>query len=66
LNVETFTQGQKVRILRSPHASAIATITFVQPGLTRFPSGLRASAANVELEDGEKAVVPLANIEVLG
>ncbi|MBW8010213.1 MAG: hypothetical protein FVQ83_03075 [Chloroflexi bacterium] len=66
LNVETFTQGQKVRILRSPHASTVAKITFVQPGLTRFPSGLRAAAANVELEDGEKAVVPLANIEVLG
>lgn len=66
LNVETFTQGQKVRILRSPYTSSIATITYVHPGLNRFPSGLRAAAANVELDDGEKAIVPLANIEVLG
>lgn len=66
LNIETFNQGQRVRVLRSPHTSAIGTIQKLLPGLTPLPSGLRAPSAEIELEGGEKAVVPLANIEVLG
>lgn len=66
LSLETFTAGQKVRVLRSPHIGAIGTIEALLPGLTRLPSGLRAPCANIEIEQGEKMVVPLANIEVLG
>jgi hypothetical protein len=66
LSLETFNPGQRVRVLRSPHIGAIGTIETLLPGLTRLPSGLRATSANIELEGGEKMVVPLANIEVLG
>ena len=66
LNMETFRQGQRVRVLRAPHISAIGTIQTLLPGLTPLPSGLRAPSAEIELEGEEKAVVPLANIEVLG
>jgi hypothetical protein len=35
------------------------------PGLVVFPSGIRALAGEVQLENGESAVLPLANLEVL-
>lgn len=56
----------RIRILRSPHLGVIGTVNSFLPGLTRFPNGLRAEAVEIVLEDEEKAVVPLANIEVLG
>ena len=65
-SLETFNPGQRVRVLRSPHIGAIGTIETLLPGLTRLPSGLRAPSVNIELDGGEKMVVPLANIEVLG
>ncbi len=65
-NVDNFNPGQKVRVLRSPNISAIGAILTILPGLTPQPSGLRAQSAEIELESGEKTVVPLANFEVLG
>jgi len=65
-DIDKFAEQQKVRILRAPHTGKIATITAIVPGLTRFPSGLRLPAADVELDGGKKTLVPLANIEVLG
>jgi hypothetical protein len=66
LDIDTFTTGQRVRIVRAPYNSAVGTIIALPTGMQRFPSGLRAPAAEVELENGEKAVVPVANIEVIG
>lgn len=58
--------GLQVRLLSAPHRSAIGMIDNILPGLTVFPGGLRAQGAEVQLGDGEKVIVPLANIEVLG
>ena len=58
--------GTQVRILRAPHIGIVGKISSLLPGLTRFPSGLRAPGAEIDIQDEEKAVVPLANIEVLG
>ena len=58
--------GLRVRMIHSPHMCEAGTITKLLPGYTKFPSGLRATGAEVEMDDGEKVVVPLANIEVLG
>jgi hypothetical protein len=66
LSIENFKPGQTVRVLRSPHIGAIGTIQSLLPGLTRLPSGLRAPSVNIELEGGEKMVIPLATIDVLG
>jgi hypothetical protein len=65
-DVETFAPGQQVRLRRPPSAAAIGTLTFIKPGLTTLPSGLRASAAEIKLENGETIVVPLVNLEVVG
>jgi len=61
-----FATGQTVRMRRPPHAGMIGTIANLRPGLSPLPSGLRAPAADVKLENGETAVVPLANLEVVG
>lgn len=65
-SVEKFSPGQHVRVVRNPYLGAIGTILILIPGLTSLPNGLQAASAEIELEGGERAVVPLANIEVLG
>lgn len=66
VDVETFAAGQTVRLRRPPAVGMIGTITSLRSGLTTFPSGLRAAAANIKLENGEQVLVPLVNLEVVG
>ncbi len=66
MDVAVFDVGQVVRVLKAPHENKAAAITALPQRVVRFPSGLRAPGAEVEFEDGEKSLVPLANIEVIG
>ncbi len=59
-----FALDQLVRIRRGPHASATGTIVNIKNQFV-FPGGLRAQAAEVHLGDETKAVIPLANLEVI-
>jgi hypothetical protein len=61
-----FAVGQTVRLRRPPAAGMIGTIASVHSELTALPSGLRAPAADVKLENGEQALIPLINLEVVG
>jgi hypothetical protein len=61
-----FAVGQKVRMRRSPHAGMIGSIANLPAGLSKLPSGLRAPAAEVKLENGDNVLVPLVNLEVVG
>lgn len=63
---DLFAVGQTVRVRRPPAAGMIGTIAHLRPGLTELQSGLRASAADVKLDNGETVVVPLVNMEVVG
>lgn len=65
-DAEVFAPGQSVRLRRQPAAGMIGTIMELRPGLTVFPSGLRAPAAQVRLENGEQLLIPLVNMEVVG
>ena len=56
--------SQQVRILRAPNAGEVGKIVELK-GMTTFSGGLRARAARVLLENGENAIIPLANLEVL-
>ena len=61
-----FAVGQNVRMRRSPHAGMIGSITKLPSGLSNLPTGLRAPAAEVKLENGDNLLVPLVNLEVVG
>ncbi|MBI4762115.1 MAG: hypothetical protein HZC39_03015 [Chloroflexi bacterium] len=61
-----FAVGQKVRMRRAPHAGMIGSIAALPAGLSKLPSGLRAPAAEVRLENGDTLLVPLVNLEVVG
>jgi hypothetical protein len=65
-DVEVFAPGQTVRLRRQPAAGLIGTIMGLHAGLAAFPSGLRAEAAEVKLENGEQLLIPLVNLEVVG
>ena len=61
-----FAVGLTVRMRRPPFAGMIGTISNLPAGLSILQSGLRASAADVKLENGESVTVPLVNLEVVG
>lgn len=65
-DVNLLEAGQTVRMRRSPHAGEIGTLTKLHPGLSSLPSGLRALAGDVRLENGEQILVPLVNLEIVG
>ena len=63
---EMFEIGRQVRLRRPPYAGMIGSISNLPAGLSLLPSGLRASAAEIKLENGESVLVPLVNLEVVG
>ncbi len=65
-DVEAFAPGQTVRLRRQPAAGQIATVVSLHDGLATFPSGLRAAAAEIRLDNGEQLLIPLVNLEVVG
>lgn len=62
---DTFTPGQKVRVVGVPQQSLIGTLASLRPGLALLQSGVRAPVAEILMENGENGVFPLANLEVL-
>jgi hypothetical protein len=60
-----FSPGQRVRVVRAPHRSRAGTLLALRSGLDVFPSGVKAPAADVRLENGMEVILPLANLEVL-
>jgi hypothetical protein len=65
MDLETVEIGQQVKILRAPYHGKVGTIARLL-GVVRLPNGMRVETAEVTLSDEEKALVPLANLEVLG
>lgn len=64
-DTDKFAAGQQVRLTQAPNQGGVGTIVEIRPGATNLPSGITASAAEVQLEGGEKVLVPLANLEVI-
>jgi hypothetical protein len=63
---EAFEVGQRVRMRRSPNAGMLGMIASLPSGMSTLPSGLRAPAGEVKLENGTTVLVPLVNLEVVG
>jgi len=61
-----FAVGQRVRMRRAPNAGMLGALASLPAGLSLLPSGLRAPAAEVKLENGATVLVPLVNLEVVG
>jgi hypothetical protein len=62
---EIFTPGQNVRILVSAEAGQIGKLVSLRQDQPAFPSGIRAPAAVIRLENGTQVLIPLANLEVV-
>jgi hypothetical protein len=60
------TAGQLVRIHSGPFASQTGTIEKVLPGLTALPNGLRVCAASVIMENKERKIIPVYNLDGIG
>ncbi len=60
-----FSTGKIVRVTVPPYAGQAGSLLRVRPGLTLFPNGLRANAADIQLETNQIVIVPLANLNVL-
>jgi hypothetical protein len=60
-----FRAGQVVRIHGSPFLGQTGTINSLRGGSATLSNGLRAPAAELRLENGERALIPLANLDVL-
>lgn len=60
-----FAEGQQVRSIRQPHQALIGTIVAFKTELTPLPNGTKARCAEIQLESGDKVVIPLTNLEVI-
>lgn len=58
--------GALVRVCSGSYEGAIGEINYLFTHQQRFPSGIRAPAARVRLEDGSQLVVPLPVLERIG
>ena len=57
--------GTMVRVIREPFFGRIGTIKALPVDLHELDSGSYARVFEIELENGEKAIVPRANVEII-
>ena len=60
-----FKPDQVVRVHAAPHIGKTGTLLRVVPGLSRLSTGVLAPAAEIQLENKETVLVPLANLDVI-
>jgi hypothetical protein len=58
-------EGAAVRIIRSPHFGRVARVSTLPPEPRPIPTGARVRVLEVAFEDGEKMMLPRANVEVI-
>ena len=66
IDLDEVRSGQTVKVVSAPYFGAVGTVSRLLPGKTRFPSGLKLPAVEINFENGNKGVIPVANIEVIG
>ena len=58
-------EGDALRVIRAPHFGRVARVRALIPELREVESGARVRVLEVEFEDGTRAVVPRANVELI-
>lgn len=66
LRGDEFMVGQNVYLTTKSYNSQTGTIEHILPKPFRFPSGVKAPAAEIRLSNDERVKVPLANLETFG
>ncbi len=59
------TVGYPIRVIRDPHFGRLAKVSALPPALQKLESESSARVLEVEFEDGTKAIIPRANVEML-
>lgn len=57
--------GDQVRALRAPYLGTLGTVAAMPERFQTLESGARMRVATVDLADGEQALIPLANLELI-
>jgi hypothetical protein len=57
--------GSQVRVIRHPHFGKLGEVVDLPPQLTELESGSHVRVLEVQFADGERAIVPRANVEMI-
>ncbi len=57
--------GSPVRVIREPHFGRIGKVTALPPELQKLETEAMVRVLEVEFEDGSRAVIPRANVELI-
>ncbi|MBN1433363.1 hypothetical protein JW921_01295 [Candidatus Fermentibacterales bacterium] len=57
--------GSQVRLIRAPYFGRLAKVTKLPPELQELDSESKARVLEVQFDDGERAIVPRANVELI-
>lgn len=58
-------EGDLVRAIRAPHFGRIGTVTGLPSDLVQIPTESNARVLEVQFSDGERAIIPRANVEII-
>ncbi len=64
-SVSSLLIGNPIRIIRQPYFGKLGKVTALPPELQKLESESKARILEVELENGERVVVPRANVEMI-
>jgi len=59
------TVGSPIRVIRQPYFGRLGTVAGLPPELQQLESESKARVLQVEFPDGEKVIIPRANVEML-
>lgn len=62
---EGMAEGDPLRVIRAPYFGRIGQVRELTPDLVQVESGASVRVLEVEFEDGSRAVVPRANVELI-
>jgi hypothetical protein len=63
--VQGLTEGSPVRVIREPYFGKLGKVSALPPELQKLETESHARVLEVEFEDGKRAIVPRANVEMI-